>query len=128
MRIQIQIIEKEGKPEYAVVPYDECQKLLELAEDAIDLADADKAMRELTRGEDELVPAEVTERLLSGDEHPLKVWREHRGMTQEALGATANVGKSYISRIEAFKKAGSTRVLRALAGAIGVDVDDLLVD
>lgn len=128
MRIQIQIIEKEGKPEYAVVPYDECQKLLELAEDAIDLTDADKAMLELARGDDERVPAEVTERLLSGDEHPLKVWREHRGMTQEALGATANVGKSYISRIEAFKKAGSTRVLRALAGAIGVDVDDLLVD
>ena len=128
MRIQIQIIEKEGKPEYAVVPYDECQKLLELAEDAIDLTDADKAMLELARGDDERVPAEVTERLLSGDEHPLKVWREHRGMTQEALGATANVGKSYISRIEAFKKAGSTRVLRALAGAIEVDVNDLLVD
>lgn len=128
MRIQIQIIEKKGKPECAVVPYDECQKLLELAEDAIDLTDADKAMLELARGDDERVPAEVTERLLSGDEHPLKVWREHRGMTQEALGATANVGKSYISRIEAFKKAGSTRVLRAFAGAIGVDVDDLLVD
>ncbi|QCF26477.1 helix-turn-helix domain-containing protein [Hydrocarboniclastica marina] len=128
MRIQIQIIEKEGKPEYAVIPYDECLKLLELAEDAIDLTDADKAMRELARGDDERVPAEVTDRLLSGDEHPLKVWREHRGMTQEALGATANVVKSYISQIEAFKKAGSTRVLRALAGAIDVDVDDLLVD
>lgn len=126
--MRIPIIEEEGKPEYAVIPYDEYQKLLESAEDAIDLADADTAVRELARGDDERVPAEITERLLSGDEHPLKIWREHRGMTQEALGATANVGKSYISQIEAFKKAGSTRVLRALAGAIDVDVDDLLVD
>lgn len=126
--MSVQIIEKEGKPEYAVIPYEDYQKLLELAEDASDLTDADKAMGELARGEDELVPAEVTERLLSGNEHPLKVWREHRGMTQEELGATANVGKSYISQIEAFKKVGSVSVLRALAAAVGTDMDDLLLD
>ena len=35
-----QIIEREGKPEYAVVPYNEYLELLALAEDAQDAADS----------------------------------------------------------------------------------------
>ena len=46
-----QIIEREGKPEYAVLPYDEYLKLVELAEDVRDLADAKKATLELASGE-----------------------------------------------------------------------------
>lgn len=37
------------------------------------------------------------------------------------------VGKSYLSQIEAGKKTGSPRVLRALAAALRVDMDDLVV-
>jgi hypothetical protein len=34
--------------------------------------------------EDELIPLEITERRLAG-ESTLKIWREHRGLTQEDL-------------------------------------------
>lgn len=122
-----QIIEREGKPEYAVLPYDEYLKLLELAEDAADAADAREARRELDNHEDETVPVEIVDRLMAGDEHPLKIWREYRGITQEALGREASVGKSYISQIEAGSKLGSARVLKALADTLKVDIDDLLV-
>jgi DNA-binding XRE family transcriptional regulator len=123
-----QIIEKEGKPEYAVIPYSEYEQLLDLAESAQDQMDGKIALGELARGEDEVIPGEVVDRFLEGKEHPLKIWREYRGLTQETLGRNAEVGKSYISQIEAGKKVGSAKVLRALAVALRVDIDDLLVD
>ncbi len=123
-----QIIERGGKPEYAVLPYDEYLALLELAEDARDADDAEDAMRQIVSGEDETVPADIADRLISGDEHPLKVWREYRELTQEALGSVAGVGKSYISQIEAGSKSGSAKVLKVLAEVLRVDMADLLVE
>ena len=123
-----QIIEREGKPEYAVLPYDEYLKLVELAEDVRDLADAKKATLELASGEDEAIPVETVNRLMAGNDHPLKIWREYRQLTQDVLGATAGVGKSYISQIESGSKFGSAKVLKALAEVLQVDVDDLLAD
>lgn len=122
--MSIQIIEKNGVPEYAVIPYEEYQRLVEQAEDAQDLEDARLALRGIEKGE-ETVPAEVVERLIQGDEHPIKVWREYRGFTQEALGELAGVGKSYICQLEARSKTASSRVIRALAGALNVDMEDL---
>ena len=124
--MSVQIIEKSGKPEYAVIPYAEYQELLEMAQDARDIQDADVAMAELSAGEDESIPAAIAKRLMSGDEHPLKIWREYRGYTQESLGTEAGIGKSYVSQIEAGTKTGSTKVLRAIAKALQVELDDLL--
>lgn len=123
-----QIIEREGKPEYAVLPYDEYLNLLTLAESSQDASDAREAMVELASDKDEVIPANIVGRLISGDDHPLRVWREYREFTQEALGHIAGVGKSYISQIEAGNKSGSAKVLKALAGALQVDIDDLLVE
>ena len=123
--MSVQVIEKNGVPEYAVIPYKEYQRLVEKAEEAQDLTDAEAAVRAIEEGE-ETVPEAVVERLLSGEEHPIKVWREYRGLTQKSLGERAGVGKSYISQLEARSKSGSTRVIKALADALGVDMDDLL--
>lgn len=62
-----------------------------MAREARDVQDADAAMAELLTGEDESIPAAVSERLVLGDEHPLKVWREYRGYTQELLGVEAEL-------------------------------------
>jgi mRNA interferase RelE/StbE len=54
-------------------------------EDAEMLADVkayDAAKARLEDGEDELIPLEITERRLRG-EPALRVWREHRELTQE---------------------------------------------
>ena len=56
-----QIIEREGKPEYAVLPYNEYMKLLELAEGVQDAADAREAMRELVSGECIFWPIPITD-------------------------------------------------------------------
>lgn len=94
------------------------------AEDCADIAAFDRAKQALESCEDELVPDSVAARLLAG-EHPLRVWREHRGLTQTALSETADIPQNMISAIESGRRQPSLATLRALAGGLGLDLDDL---
>lgn len=73
----------------------------------------------------ESFPAEVVDRLLAG-RNPIRVYRDHRGMTQGALAAAAGLHPVYLSQIETGKRTGSARTLAAIAEALGVTVDDLI--
>jgi len=125
MNANIQIIGKNGSEEYAVVPIDEWRRVCALAEDAEDIRAADTAVRELAAGYDEVVPVEVVRKLI-GEQHPLSVWRQYRGLTQKALADAAGIGKSYISQIESGAKPGSVKILARLADVLDVSVDDLI--
>ncbi len=127
MKENIQLIERDGKPEWAVLPYDEYLKLLEQAEMLEDIRDYDIAKAELENGEDELIPSEVVEALLDG-ENPIKVWREYRGQTQQQLADTAGISKPYLSQIETGKRKGTVDILSAIAKALNVSLDDLYED
>lgn len=127
MNAEIQVIEKDGIEEYAIVPIDEWRRICALAEDAEDIRTADSAVRELAAGYDETVPMEIVRRLLEGA-HPLSVWRKYRGMTQQELAEAAGMGKSYVSQIESGAKIGSVKSLQRLAEVLRVDIDDLIVD
>ncbi len=127
MSVRIQIIEKDGHEEYAVVPVDEWRRVCALAEDAEDIRAADQAERELAAGYDEAVPMEIVAKLLEA-RHPLSVWRRYRNLTQQELADAAGIGKSYISQIESGAKTGSVKCLRRIAEVLGVDIDDLLAD
>jgi DNA-binding XRE family transcriptional regulator len=70
------------------------------------------------------LPVEVVERLLAG-EHPVRVWRAHRGMTRETLAAAAGVSPSYLTEIETRRKPGSFDAMTRLAGALKVSLDDI---
>ena len=120
-----QIIEKNGKAEFAVVPIDEYNLLLEKAEELDDVTAFDKAMHELDAGQDEWVPAEVAKRLLGSKESPLKVWREFRGMTQKQLAEQTGIS-GQVALIEGGKREGKVSVLKDLANALNVDLDDLV--
>lgn len=122
--MNVQTIDRDGKPEYVVLPWADYQALLEAAEDAIDGALLDAFRKKLASGEDETVPAAVVDALLSGAS-PVKVWREYRGLTQDALAAQAGISKAYLCQIETSKREGAIKTLRAIAAALGVTVDDL---
>ena len=124
MNERVQIVERDGRPEWAVIPYADYERLLALAEDAGDLRAYDQAMHAITAGE-ETVPGEVVRRLVAG-ENRLRVWREHRGLTQVDLAQRAGVGQPYVAMLEAGDRKGSVARLRALARALDLDVDDLL--
>ena len=124
--MNVQVIEKEGRPEWAVLPYAEYQRLLERLEDLQDALDADRILARVARGDDELVPAEVVERLLQG-EPPLRVWREHRGWTQQQLASAAGVTQSMVTMIETGRRKGQADTLKRLAAALRIDLDDLVL-
>ena len=126
MTDQIEVIEKDGRPTHAVVPIDLYRRLLALAEDAEDIRGANDALDELAADRDELVPAEVAHKLLQGEVHRLRIWREHRGLTQTELGAISGVQQGYIAQIESGRKTGSIETLKKLSAALGIDIDDLV--
>ncbi len=121
----IQLILKEGQPEYAVLPYEVYLQLVEDAEMYQDIRDYDEALARMTSGEEESIPSDVTYALLDG-ENPVKVWREYRGMTQQALAVAAGISTSYLSQIETGKREGKTAVLQAIAQALNLTLDDIV--
>jgi len=78
--MKIQVIEKDGRPEWAVIPYAEYRRLIDAAGAAEDVRDFDAIKAALGAGREELVPAGIADRLLDG-ENPVKVWREHRSLS-----------------------------------------------
>src|SRR5258708_18722233 len=86
---------KDGKPAYAVVPIEDYERLVARAEDKADAALA----RERRANPGEAIPDSVLGPILEGA-HPVKVFREWRGMSQAELATAADSGTVYISQIE----------------------------
>ncbi len=107
------------------------EALVAAAEDAEDIATLLAAgAREEAIGKTEArannLSDDLVERLLQG-EHPVKIWREHRGLTALALAGAAGVSRSYLAEIEGGKKPGSVAAYKMLADALSVTVDDLIL-
>lgn len=120
----VQLILREGQPEYAVLPYDLYTQLVDDAEMLQDVQDYDEAKQAIADGE-ELVPSSVVYAIIDG-ENPIKVWREYRGLTQQELAKTAVISPSYLSQIETGKREGKTAVLQAIAHALDLTLDDVV--
>jgi hypothetical protein len=100
------------------------QTLLEELEDARDLAALRRAERKSRAGKAEYVPADIVSRLVAG-EHPVRVWRQHRKISLQALARASGVKPGYLSEIETGKKPGSVRALLSIAKAMKLSLDDL---
>ena len=122
--MKAQTIVKNGKPEYVVLPWDEYQAMLQALEDRADAAALMGFTERLTRGEEETLPAAMVDRLLA-DESPLRVWREHRGLTQSQLGEAAGVAQSMVAMIERGDRRGTVDTLAAIARVLKIELDDL---
>ena len=72
----------------------------------------------------ERVPIELVDRLLAG-ENPVKVWREHRALSQRALAAQAGLNFTYLSQIETGARKGTVGTMKKLAEALGLELGDL---
>ena len=117
--MSVQYIEQECRRTAVIVPIDEYERLVEAAEMLADVrCDAAKA-----RG-DELFPAALLDRLLA-DESKVRVFREHCGLTQQTLAGACGISKPYLSQVEAGRRKPSMEVLKKLAEALAVEMDDL---
>lgn len=122
--MNIQVIERNGNPEWAIIPYKDYLRLVEEAEMLNDVLDYDLAIEAVKQGE-ELVPSEVAYAILDG-ESPIRVWREYRGYTQQQLSEAAGISKPYLSQIETGKRTGTTEVLSGIAKALDLTIDDIV--
>ncbi len=122
--MHIETITYEGKT-VAVLPVRELKKLLSDAEMLADIRAYDKAKSRITSGEDEVIPFELVERRVSG-ENVLKLWREYRGLTQEKLAKISGVSRAMIAAIEAGTKKGSVSTLKKISAALEVSLERLV--
>src|SRR5450759_3149468 len=116
--MRVETMTRKGK-EFAVIPMEALRKLMEDAEMLADVKASDAAKARLDDGEDQLIPLQITERRLSG-EPALRIWREHRKLTQERLAKKAKVSRALIAAIETNRKAGSVSTWRKLGAALDV--------
>jgi DNA-binding XRE family transcriptional regulator len=120
-----QIITTPNGERMVMLPEADYRLLLAAAEDSSDVA-AVRAFRErLAAGDEELLPETMVDRILAG-ENPVRVWREHRGMTITELAKAAGLSQPYLSQIESGARQGTTDTLAAIAGALGLEIDDLV--
>ena len=122
--MNVQVLAKDGKPEWAIIPFDQYEDLISSAEMLLDIQDYDQAKQRIADGE-EMIPSEVVYALVDG-QNRVRVWREYRGLTQQALADQAEISKPYLSQIESGKRTGTAAVLGRLAAALNLDIDDLI--
>ena len=121
--MRIETITRKGR-EFAVIPVERLQRLMEDAEMLADVKAYDAAKARLEDGEDELLPLEITERRLKG-EAALRIWREHRKLTQEKLAKKSKISRALIAAIETKRKAGSVSTWKKLGAALDVGWEQL---
>ncbi len=116
-----QIIERNGKPEWAVIPYAEFLRIQELLEDAEDIKDIETSVtsQELT------VPGEVTFAVIDGV-HPIRAWREYKKIKIGELANRIGISGAYLSQIETGKRNPTLETLKVIAGALDVDIEVLI--
>lgn len=94
-------------------------------EDLIDTITAERIMARIAAGE-ETWPLELVMELCDTDSR-IRTFRTYRKMTVSDLATAAGISQPYLSEIESGKKTGSVDVLKRIAAALKVDLDDIVV-
>ncbi|RIK94190.1 MAG: transcriptional regulator [Proteobacteria bacterium] len=100
--------------------------LVELAEDAMDIAETNEILARIRSGEEEVFPDTLTKRLLLSDENPVRVMRTYRGLTTAALAKKAGISRPYLTMIESGRRTGTADVMKRLAKALAIDMELLI--
>lgn len=101
--MNLQVIERDGEPEYAVLPWAEYQALLQAAGKSAPVsaiekpaADAPKALAQLT------------------------ALREGKGLSRDELARAVGISPHYLAMIESGERQPDAAILRALAWVLGI--------
>jgi DNA-binding XRE family transcriptional regulator len=111
VHIDPQIIKLNGKPAFAVIPWNEYQKLLN---------------NQIESNESDVwFPNEVVKANVRGDSL-IKAWREYLNLTQAELASKAGMKQSALARLETNTANPRKSTLLKLAEAMGITVDQLI--
>ena len=120
-----QIITTPGGERLVLMPESKFLAMQEALEDREDVSTVKEFEQDLAAGKAELIPAEFVDRLVDG-ENPIRVWRDYRGIKAVELAKTVGISQSHISSIETGQREPSVTLLKKLAEALNVDMDDLV--
>jgi len=123
--MSVQIIEKNGKPEWAVIPFGEYKKLQEALEDAEDIKDIETNLKAIQEGKEITVPGEVTFAILDGTT-PIRAWREYKHIKMNELAKKVGISSAYLSQIENGKRNPTVDTLKAIARELAIDIESLI--
>jgi predicted transcriptional regulator len=123
--MNIQIIEKNGKPEWAVIPFKEYEKIRAALEDAEDIKDIEENLKALQEGKEKSIPGEITFAVLDGTS-PIRAWREHKNIKMNILAKKVGVSSAYLSQIETGKRNPTIDTLKAIARELAIEVEMLI--
>lgn len=101
------------------------EALLEAVEGARDLERVKEIEADLAAGVTETMPLDMALVLCDGA-NPVRTWRKHRGMTARELAAAVGIAPRYLSEIESGKRPGALAVMSRIAGALRVELGDLV--
>lgn len=124
MMLNTQIIEQNGKPAFAVIPYDEWMRINDILED---LKDRQAVADYLANPHQETIPAKVADQLLAGV-NPIRVWRKHRRFSRQHLASLCGVTPEYLAQLERGLARSEPDITQRLATALGVETVELDVD
>lgn len=97
---------------------------LALSDDAGDIADA--AAARLADAGAPTLEGDALRAVLEGRMHPLTAWRKAAGLSQAALSQRSGVRTATINEIEGGKVDPRISTVKAIADALGVDIDDIV--
>ena len=123
--MSVQIIEKNGKPEWAVIPFKEYQKLQEALEDAEDIREIESSIKALQDGREVTIPGEITFAILEGTS-PIRAWREYKNIKMNELSKKVGISPAYLSQIENNKRNPTIDTLKTIARELDIDIDMLI--
>ena len=123
--MNVQIIEKNGKPEWAVIPFNEYQKLYEAHEDAEDIRDIEENLKAIQEGKEMTVPGEVTFAILEGT-NPIRAWRKYQQIKMNELAKKVGISSAYLSQIENKKRNPTVDTLKEIARALNLEIEMLI--
>jgi ribosome-binding protein aMBF1 (putative translation factor) len=101
-----------------VVPIAEWRRIESMLEDRSDAA----AVRAFLRDPQEMFPDAVVNAILDGA-HPIKVFREYRGVSQAALASEVGSSAVYISQLERGVRRASRKLRATLGAALKVEAE-----
>lgn len=109
--IDPQIITQNGKPAFAVIPWEQYQVLVH---------------KQIETDESDVwFPNEVVKANIRGDSL-IKAWREYLNLTQEELSAKAGMKQSALARIEKSGVSPRKATLMKIAKAMNIQVEQII--
>jgi transcriptional regulator with XRE-family HTH domain len=104
----------DGSAQHAILPWEEYQALLRTVEARGGLPSRPG------------LPEPVRHAIAAGT-HPVRAWREHRGLNQGQLAAIVGISRAYLAQIEGGERTGTIDVMARIARALGRAIEDLVL-